>query len=149
MLIRNKRSILDTNKTWRLLPIASIITPATLSVGIDVPPPIYMNVPNVEFSSLNLAAPGRVWFYWGRRWGGDWIWLDVCWAESHSAENQRRGRRARFHSAGCITIGELDLGFGLQRTLPALQPRKLWVSKCSSRQYLELHICAKPKYHRS
>ncbi len=41
----------------RLLPIASIITPATLSVGIDFPPPLYMNVPNVDFSSLNLAAP--------------------------------------------------------------------------------------------
>ena len=41
----------------RLLPIASIITPATLSIGIDSPPPKSMNVPNVAFSSLNLAAP--------------------------------------------------------------------------------------------
>ncbi|KAK0883908.1 hypothetical protein LTR87_002386 [Friedmanniomyces endolithicus] len=40
-----------------LIPIASILTPATLSVGIDVPAPIYMNVPNVDFTSLNLAAP--------------------------------------------------------------------------------------------
>ena len=48
---------MDTNKILRLLPIASIITPATLSVGIDSPPPKLMNVPNVAFSSLNLAAP--------------------------------------------------------------------------------------------
>ncbi|KAK0919569.1 hypothetical protein LTR91_002466 [Friedmanniomyces endolithicus] len=40
-----------------LIPIASILTPATLSVGIDFPAPIYMNVPNVDFTSLNLAAP--------------------------------------------------------------------------------------------
>ena len=33
------------------------MTPATLSVGINVPDPIRMNVPNVAFSSLNLAAP--------------------------------------------------------------------------------------------
>lgn len=54
---RIKRAILNTNKIRRLLPTASIITPATLSVGTDHPLPIYMNVPNVEFSSLNLAAP--------------------------------------------------------------------------------------------
>ena len=48
---------MDTDKIWRLLPTATIVTPATLSVGIDTPPPIYMNVPNVEFFSLNLAAP--------------------------------------------------------------------------------------------
>jgi len=41
----------------RLIPIASIITPATLSVGIDFPPPIFLNVPNVDFYSMNLAAP--------------------------------------------------------------------------------------------
>lgn len=52
-----KQEILDTNEIWRLLPFASIITPATLSVGIAFPPPLYMNVPNIEFSSLNLAAP--------------------------------------------------------------------------------------------
>ncbi|KAK0276838.1 hypothetical protein LTR35_010232 [Friedmanniomyces endolithicus] len=40
-----------------LIPVASILTPATLSVGIDFPAPIYMNVPNVDFTSLNLAAP--------------------------------------------------------------------------------------------
>ncbi|KAK1819883.1 hypothetical protein LTR12_005758 [Friedmanniomyces endolithicus] len=40
-----------------VIPIASILTPATLSVGIDVAAPIYMNVPNVDFTSLNLAAP--------------------------------------------------------------------------------------------
>ena len=54
---RNKGAILDTNKILRLLPIASIITPATLSVGSDSPPPKHTNVPNVAFSSLNLAAP--------------------------------------------------------------------------------------------
>lgn len=54
---RNKRAILSTNKILRLLPIASIVTPATLSVGIDSPPPKDMIVPNVAFSSLNLAAP--------------------------------------------------------------------------------------------
>ncbi|KAL8846410.1 MAG: hypothetical protein Q9221_008491 [Calogaya cf. arnoldii] len=47
----------NIDKIRRLLPIASIITPATLSVGVDFPPPMYMNVPNVDFSSLNLAAP--------------------------------------------------------------------------------------------
>ncbi|KAL9601503.1 MAG: hypothetical protein Q9219_002455 [cf. Caloplaca sp. 3 TL-2023] len=40
-----------------LTPIASIVTPATLSVGFDFPPPVHMNVPSVDFSSLNLAAP--------------------------------------------------------------------------------------------
>lgn len=54
---RNTGAILNTDKIKRLLPTASIITPATLSVGIDRPPPIYTNFPNVEFSSLNLAAP--------------------------------------------------------------------------------------------
>ena len=48
---------MKTNKIRRLLPTASIITPATLSVGTDHPLPIYMNVPNVDFSSLNLVAP--------------------------------------------------------------------------------------------
>lgn len=33
------------------------MTPATLSVGISFPPPEYMDVPNVAFSSLNLVAP--------------------------------------------------------------------------------------------
>lgn len=55
--VPNKKSIIDTDKIWKRLPIASIITPATLSVGIDFPPPVLLNVPNVEFSSLNLAAP--------------------------------------------------------------------------------------------
>ncbi|KAL9032237.1 MAG: hypothetical protein Q9180_006614 [Flavoplaca navasiana] len=50
-------SISITNSFSRLMPVASIITPATLSVGVDFPPPIYMHVPNVDFSSLNLAAP--------------------------------------------------------------------------------------------
>ncbi|CAO1604955.1 hypothetical protein XANCAGTX0491_008495 [Xanthoria calcicola] len=40
-----------------LMPLPSIITPATLSVAIDFPPPTFMNVPNVGFSSLNLVAP--------------------------------------------------------------------------------------------
>lgn len=50
-------SVSITNILSRLMPIASIVTPATLSVSIDFPPPTYMNVPNVEFSSLNLVAP--------------------------------------------------------------------------------------------
>jgi hypothetical protein len=54
---QNQFFFLETNKIWRLLPIASIIPPATLSVGSQSPPPIRMNVPNVEFSSLNFAAP--------------------------------------------------------------------------------------------
>ena len=56
-LSSERRSVFNINTICRLLPIASIITPATLSVGIDFPPSISMNVPNVEFSSLNLAAP--------------------------------------------------------------------------------------------
>lgn len=51
------KSVSITDKSSRLLPIASIIPPATLSVGVDFPPPLYMHVPNVDFSSLNLAAP--------------------------------------------------------------------------------------------
>ncbi|KAL8834326.1 MAG: hypothetical protein Q9176_007554 [Flavoplaca citrina] len=51
---RMPKSVLITNLSSRLMPIASIITPATLSVGVDSP--IYMHVPNVDFSSLNLAA---------------------------------------------------------------------------------------------
>ncbi|KAL8809373.1 MAG: hypothetical protein Q9223_007934, partial [Gallowayella weberi] len=41
----------------RLLPIATIVTPATLSVGFDFPPAEYLNVPFVDFTSLNLLAP--------------------------------------------------------------------------------------------
>ena len=51
------KSVSITNISSRLMPIASIIKPATLSVGVDFPPPVYMHVPNVDFSSLNLAAP--------------------------------------------------------------------------------------------
>ncbi|KAL8885344.1 MAG: hypothetical protein Q9192_006657 [Flavoplaca navasiana] len=50
-------SVSIINTFSRSMPIASIITPATLSVGVDFPPPVYMHVPNVDFSSLNLAAP--------------------------------------------------------------------------------------------
>jgi len=39
-----------------LIPIASIITPATLSVGVDSPPPRLLQVPNVAFTSLSLVA---------------------------------------------------------------------------------------------
>ncbi|KAL8869434.1 MAG: hypothetical protein Q9174_004274, partial [Haloplaca sp. 1 TL-2023] len=49
--------VMITDLLSRLMPIASIITPATLSVGMDFPSPTYMHVPNVDFSSLNLAAP--------------------------------------------------------------------------------------------
>lgn len=49
--------IVSTDSPSRLMPLPSIITPATLSVAIDFPPPTFMNVPNVGFSSLNLAAP--------------------------------------------------------------------------------------------
>ncbi|KAL8685418.1 MAG: hypothetical protein Q9218_007774 [Villophora microphyllina] len=44
-------------RPWLLLPIASIVTPATLSVGFDFPPPMFLQVPMVDFASLNLAAP--------------------------------------------------------------------------------------------
>lgn len=57
LLVKVEMSILFTHDLRRLIPLASIITPATLSVGVDSPSPIYMNVPNVEFSSLNLVAP--------------------------------------------------------------------------------------------
>lgn len=53
----------------RLMPLPSIITPATLSVGIDFPPPSFMDVPNVEFSSLNLAAPLAAYGISGSRQG--------------------------------------------------------------------------------
>lgn len=67
--LQNILSLLNY-RTWRrrpwlwvlavvawLLPIASIITPATLSISVDFPPAAYMNVPTVDFTSLNLAAP--------------------------------------------------------------------------------------------
>jgi hypothetical protein len=42
---------------YRLIPIASIITPATLSIGIESPPLRLLDVPNVAFASLSLVAP--------------------------------------------------------------------------------------------
>lgn len=53
--------IVSTDSSSRLMPLPSIVTPATLSVAIDFPPPTFMNVPNVGFSSLNLAAPLVAW----------------------------------------------------------------------------------------
>ena len=49
------KSVSITNISSSLMSIASIITPSTFFVGVDSP--IYMHVPNVDFSSLNLAAP--------------------------------------------------------------------------------------------
>ena len=40
----------------RLVPIATIITPATLSVGLASPPAQLMQVPSVAFSSLSLVT---------------------------------------------------------------------------------------------
>lgn len=67
--LHNLLSLVNFKTWWRrpwlwilavvawLIPLASIITPATLSVGIDFPPAMNMTVPNVDFLSLNLLAP--------------------------------------------------------------------------------------------
>lgn len=55
MLMRNGTTNLD-----RLLPIASIITPATLSIrsaAITPPPILPVDVPNIDFRSLSFVAP--------------------------------------------------------------------------------------------
>ncbi|KAL8848660.1 MAG: hypothetical protein Q9221_006334 [Calogaya cf. arnoldii] len=93
-----------------LMSLPSIITPATLSVGIDFPPPTFINVPNVGFSSLNLVAPL------------------VGWGSTGPGEGQKPGIHYLYNGPS-LTVKRITSAVAAQGSIlpvPALSVNSTW-----------------------